>query len=64
MAYANSADQNQTAPTGSTLFATQLSIIRNSCIESKIQAKKKKKWNKVFEILGHLVYFQGKFLIC
>ena len=41
MAYANSADQDQTAPSGavcsrSTLFAIPLSILRNSYIKSKI----------------------------
>ena len=41
MTYANSADPDQTAPSGavwsgSTLFAIQLRILRNSCIKSKI----------------------------
>ena len=41
MTYANSADPDQTAPegavwSGSTLFAIPLSILRNSCIRSKI----------------------------
>ena len=41
MTYANSADPDQTAPegavwSGSTLFAIPLSILRNSCIKSKI----------------------------
>ena len=41
MTYANSADSDQTAPegavrSGSTLFAIPLSILRNSCIKSKI----------------------------
>ena len=59
MTYANSADPDQTAPegavwSGSTLFAVPLSILRNSCIKSKISARKV--WNKVFEILGRLPY--------
>ena len=58
MAYANSVDPNQTAPSGavwlgSTLFAIQQSILRNSCIKAKVFQKKV--W-KVFEILGHLLY--------
>ena len=61
MTYANSADPDQTAPegavwSGSTLFAIPLSILRNSCIKSKIKARIV--WNKVFEILGHLPYFE------
>ena len=41
MTYADSADPDQTAPEGavwseSTLFAIPLSILRNSCIESRI----------------------------
>ena len=41
MTYANGADSDQTAPegavgSGSTLFATPLSILRNNCIKSKI----------------------------
>ena len=39
---------------GSTLFAIPLSILRNSCIKSKIYAKIVR--NKVFEMLGHLPY--------
>ena len=59
MAYANSADPDQTAPegavwSGSTLYAFSLSILRNSCMKSKIQAIRAR--NKVFEILGHLPY--------
>ena len=39
--HANSADPDQTAPegavwSGSTLFAIPLSILRNSCVKSKI----------------------------
>ena len=61
MTYANRADQNQNAPegavcSGSTLFAIPLSILRNNCIKSKIQAKIV--WNKVFESLGQLPYIQ------
>ena len=45
MAYANSADPDQTAPEGvvrseSTLFAIPQNILINSCIKSKIEAKK------------------------
>ena len=45
MAYANSADPDQTAPSGavwsgSTLFAIPLSSSRKNCIRSNIQAKK------------------------
>ena len=59
MAYANNADPDQTALSGavwsgSTLFASSLCILRNSCIKSKIWAKKVR--NKVFEIFGHLPY--------
>ena len=41
MAYANSADPNQTTPSGaawsgSTIFGVPLSILRNNCIKSKI----------------------------
>ena len=58
--YVNSADPDQTAPegaiwTGSTLFATPLSILRNCWVKSKIEAKIV--WNNVFVILGHLQYF-------
>ena len=51
MTYANSADLDQTLESA-TLFAMPLSILRNSCIKSTIQAKIV--WNKVFPILGHL----------
>ena len=59
MAYANSADPDQTAPLGAvwsgpTLIAIPVSSLRNNCIKSKIQAKKV--WNKEFKILGHLPY--------
>ena len=60
MTYANSADPDQTAPeggpvsSGSTLFATPLSILNNRYIKSKLQDRLV--WNKVFEILGHLLY--------
>ena len=59
MAYANSVDPNQTAPSeavwsGSTMFAIPLSILRYNCIKSKTEAKRV--WNKVFETLGHLPY--------
>ena len=59
IAYANSADPNQTAPegavwSGSTLLAIPLSILRSNSIKSKIYAKED--WNKVLEILGHLPY--------
>ena len=62
MVYANSADPDQTAPegavwSGSTLFAFLLSILRNSCIKSKIYAKRVK--NNVFGILGHLLKVWG-----
>ena len=45
MPYANSANPDQTAPigavwSGSSLFAIQLSILRDKCIKSKILAKK------------------------
>ena len=45
MAYANSADPDQTAPEGavwseSTLFTISLSILRDNCIKSKILGKK------------------------
>ena len=57
-AYANSADPDQTAPgavwSESTLFASAQSILRNSCIKSKIYAKKVS--NKIFKILGQLLY--------
>ena len=40
MAYANSADTDETAPegvwSGSALFTITLSILRNNCIKSKI----------------------------
>ena len=57
MAYANSADPDQTAPkgavwSGSTLFAIPLGSSRSNSIKRNILAKKV--WNKVFEILGHL----------
>ena len=57
MTHANSADQDQTASSGavlsgSTLFAILPSILRNSCIKSKLYHKNV--WKKVFEILGHL----------
>ena len=39
---------------GSTLFAFPLSILSNMCMKSKIYAKIE--WNKVVEILGHLLY--------
>ena len=50
MKYANSTDPDQTAPegavwSGSTLFAIPPSILRNSCIKSKITAKTV--WNKM-----------------
>ena len=48
MAYANSADPDQTDPSWSTLFAIPLSILRKNYI---FRPKSK---NKVFEILGHL----------
>ena len=59
MVYAYSADPDQTAPegavwSGSTLFAIQVDVLRNNCIKSEIKAKIV--WNKVFEILGHLLY--------
>ena len=58
MAYANSVDSDQTAPeravwAGSTLFAIPQSILRINCIK---QIFGKNAWNKVFEILGHLLY--------
>ena len=59
IAYAESADPDQTVPEGAvwsryTLFAIPLSILRKNYIKSKIWAKKV--WNKVFKILGHLPY--------
>ena len=48
MAYANSADPDQTGPSGSILIAIPRSIFRNKCIKSKISAKKV--WNKVLKI--------------
>ena len=58
MAYANREEQDQTAPegaawSGSKLFASPISILRKNRIKSKIYAKKV--WNKVFEVLGHLL---------
>ena len=55
MAYANSADPDQTAPkgavwSGSTLFAIPLSILRKNYIKSKIQAKKLCKVFGIFDI--------------
>ena len=46
MAYAESADQDQTAPEGavwsvSTLFAISLSILRKNCIKTKFTQRKK-----------------------
>ena len=57
MAYANSADPDQTAPEGavwsdSTLFTIPLYILRNNCIKSKISVKTEQ--NKVFEISEQL----------
>ena len=57
MAYANSADPDQTAPEGAvwsgfTLFTFPQSSFRNNCIKSKIQAKTV--WSEVFKTLGHL----------
>ena len=45
MAYANSADPDQTAPegavwSGSALFAIPLSILRSNCIKKKKKQKK------------------------
>ena len=59
MAYANSADQDQTAPegavwSGSTLFAIPLSFKKQ--LHKKQLLGKRKVWNKVFEMLGHLLY--------
>ena len=59
MAYAHSADPDQTAPegavwSGSTLFGIPLSVLRNNCIQSEIQAKIVR--IKVFENLVHLPY--------
>ena len=55
MVYANSADPDQ-------LFAITLSISRNNCIKSQIYAKIL--WNKVFKILGHLLYIEVHQLFC
>ena len=62
VAYANSVDQDQTAPAPSgavwsefTLFATPLRILRNNCIQTKVWPKIV--WHKVFEILGPLLYY-------
>ena len=54
MPYANSVAPDPTAPEGSTLFAIQLSILRNNCTESKNLAKKR--WNKVLKILVPLPF--------
>ena len=56
--YANSVDPDQTDSEGavgsrSTLFAIPVSILRNNC--TKIKNEAKKEWNKVFDILGHLL---------
>ena len=40
MAYSNSVGPDQTAPSGSTLFAIPLSILGNNCMKIKISAKK------------------------
>ena len=53
MAYANSVDPDQTAPegavwSGSTLFAIPLGMHKEQNLAKKV-------WNKVFEILGHLL---------
>ena len=60
MVYANSIDTDLAAPegavwSGSTLFAIPLSILRDKCIKSKIEAKKA--CNYVLEIFGHIPYF-------
>ena len=54
MEYTNSADPDQTALLGSTLFAIPLSILRKTI--HKKQNLDKKIWNKVFENSGHLQY--------
>ena len=59
LAFANSADPDQTAPkgaawSGSTLFAIPLRILKKEL--HKKQNLGQKLWNKVFEILGHLPY--------
>ena len=59
MAYANSADPDQTAPSGavwsgSTLFAIPLCILSHNCIKKQNLGQKKEK-EKVFEILRHLL---------
>ena len=59
MAYANSADPDQTAPegavwSGSTLFAISISTLRNNCSKKQQQNLSQKAWNKVFEMLEHL----------
>ena len=66
MAYANSVDQEQTAPegavwSGSTLFVIPLSISRSNCIKSKILAQIV--WNKAFELfkdifLAYKIYLE------
>ena len=45
MAYANSAEPDQAAPEGSTLFAIPLNILRENSIKSKNE----------FKILGHIM---------
>ena len=52
MAYANSADPDQTAPSGavwseSTLFAIPPSILRNNCRKGILVQKV---WNKVYKL--------------
>ena len=59
LAYENSAEPDQTSL--STLFAIPLSILRNNCM--KKQNLGQKVWNKVFKILGHLLYIEVKKLL-
>ena len=50
MAYANSADPDQTAPE-----AIPPNILRNNYIKNLVQ----KIWNKIIKFLGHLPYFKA-----
>ena len=59
LAYENGAEPDQTSL--STLFAIPLSILRNNCM--KKQNLGQKVWNKVFKILGHLLYIEVKNLL-
>ena len=63
MTYANNADPDKTAPggavwSGSTLFAIQLSFFKKQLHKKQNLGQSVIKWNKVFEISGHLLYMK------